>query len=294
MSRRIGLPRGVWSGALALAVALALAPASAHGQRQQIVDIDRLGDSSDDPSDREAWRIRLTDVLERLAARKGLDLRSGDTIGVRYPWILRVRLELPDRQTGRVALAADAASLSEEVIVGAAGENEEATVSIERAPDGGSRIHLHRGALFLTRWKSDRVACMVAAGACTRNLGTSYALRVDASQRAHLAVTADSVSILWWGRGSSAEPTVVVTAPERSIWTWTLDEPPRRTDQEEGPAGLWRAIEDEVAFAGDDIWGESIFKKPLFWIPVGVVLGGVICIIWCGGDDVTGDVIVNP
>ena len=49
-----------------------------------------------------------------------------------------------------------------------------------------------------------------------------------------------------------------------------------------------------VDFNGRDIWDDSIFKKPLFWVTTGAVLGGVACIIWCGGDDVTGTVIINP
>jgi hypothetical protein len=302
MNRRTRAP------ALALLVLGAqLAPLSGQ-DAGRILEIERAGDTDS----LRAWHVRAGDVDARGLVSESATVGYDDRFEVRSPWVVHLRLAMSRRGYGDVAVAADSRDRSGQTVLGPPAGDANASVRVDRARRGGARVELARGALFLTNWPAS--ACMVAAGACTVHLGTAYALRVDDGGQAYLAVTEDSVEIVWWdGPDEPAqEPADLCEAVSPGtacrqmaapgeVWTWSVTEPPRRWDNENQAllgfatlAGMYAALDDAVDFNGRDIWDDSIFKKPLFWVTTGAVLGGVACIIWCGGDDVTGTVIINP
>lgn len=290
-----------------LALGALLAPLSGQ-EAGRILEIERAGDVDS----LRAWHVRAGDVETRMLASESDFVDYDDRFEVRSPWVVHLRLAMSRRGFGDIALAADSRDRSGQTVLGPPAGDAHAAIRVERARRGGARVRLDRGALFLTNWPVS--ACMVAAGACTVHLGTAYALRVDDGAQAYLAVTEDSVEIVWWDRPDepAQEPADACEAVSRGtacrqmaapgeVWTWSVADPPRRWDNENQAllgfatlGAMYTAIENAVDFNGHDIWGEPIFKKPLFWVTTGAVLGGVACIIWCGGDDVTGTVIINP
>lgn len=295
---------------LVACLACLLAPATASGQSAEVIDMRLDGGGTTTPTISEAFRIPRRGG-DRTALEKGLTLAPDDSIVVVDPFVARVRLETR-RGRGQVALASYVRLRTDSTIVAdPAGTESGLFVLEEHRRCGGPRMIVYLGALTLEEWPRGHQACVGAKGATLSNRGTAYALRVDTGGRAHLAVTEDSVAILWYGREAEQEPATpcdavaggtpcVRIARAGSLWGWSLDQPPE-DESDPVPAPFlsldeareaWRRAVD---YYGDDIWGRSLLKKPWFWAGVGGGAAILSCILWwCQGDDVTGTVIINP
>lgn len=316
-SPHLGWVRRVTWFLLAIAVATASLPAAGSAQARTFKDFRSPGVDLDRENP-DAARIRRLPDRELTPAARDLPIEFGDTLTVQRPWVMQLELDLVPGVRRGISVAEVAVSSE-----GAASDDLEADadggrVVILKNRLGGSLVYLLAGALFIQDWSAGAHFCMTASAAAVCNQGTSYAVTVDRTGMAQLAVSEDAVEIRWWGtdgalipdaRGeldtnrlgraaraidvdamlTSDDSLVVVVAQVGTVWEWSNTIPPREVRDRDAVA-----IHAVVKDMGRDIWRDPIYKKWWFWTPPVAVAACLIFDIWICGGDVSGNVILNP